>query len=440
MADNLAAVVLAAGLGTRMRSQTPKHLHPLLGRRMVDWVLEAARAVQPDRVVVVASPDTREAHQGVEVAVQAEPRGTGDALAAARAVLDGFDGDVLVIPGDSPLVTAELLRGLLELHRREARAATVLSFEPDRPLPYGRLVRDGEGNLRAIVEEGDATPEQRRIRELNGSVYAVRADVLWEALAGLEAKNVKGELYLTDVVERLVEAGESVAVFPSPDSESPVGVNTRAELAFAASVLRRRVNEAHLLAGVTIVDPESTWIDADVELTADVVVHPFTLLRGSTRVAEGAEVGPHVVADDAEIGPGASVGPFCYLRPGTVLEARTKAGTFVEIKNARVGEGAKVPHLSYVGDAEIGEETNIGAGNITANYPHRAGPPKRRTTIGRNVRTGVHNSFIAPVEIGDDSWTAAGSVVTEDVPPGSLAGFPPRQVTREGYVYEHRDD
>jgi bifunctional UDP-N-acetylglucosamine pyrophosphorylase / glucosamine-1-phosphate N-acetyltransferase len=290
------------------------------------------------------------------------------------------------------------------------------------------------------VEDGDATSKQRRVRELNGSVYAFRADALWRALERLEAHNVQGELYLTDAVERLVGSGEPVAVFRSPDPDAPVGVNTRADLAFAAAVLRRRINESHMLAGVTIVDPDSTWIEAGVEVAPDVVVHPFTLLRGSTSVAEGAEVGPHAVADDAVIGPGASVGPFCYLRPGTVLEAGTKAGTFVEIKNARVGEGAKVPHLSYVGDAEIGEETNIGAGNITGNYPHRPGKPKQRTKIGRNVRTGVHNAFIAPVEIGDDSWTAAGSVITDDVPPGSLAGFPPRQVTREGYVYEHRDD
>jgi bifunctional UDP-N-acetylglucosamine pyrophosphorylase/glucosamine-1-phosphate N-acetyltransferase len=217
-------------------------------------------------------------------------------------------------------------------------------------------------------------------------------------------------------------------------------VNTRADLAQAAAVLRDRVNERHMLAGITIVDPRTAWIDESVELEADSIVHPFTVLRGSTRVATGAEIGPHAVALDAEIGPGALVGPFCYLRPGTVLAAGAKAGTFVEIKNTRVGERSKVPHLSYIGDADIGEDSNIGAGAITANFPHEPDQPKQRTKIGKNVRTAVHNAFVAPVEIGDDSWTAAGSVLTDDVPPGSLAGFPPRQVTKEGYVRAKRDD
>jgi bifunctional UDP-N-acetylglucosamine pyrophosphorylase/glucosamine-1-phosphate N-acetyltransferase len=440
MPGNLAAVVLAAGLGTRMRSRTPKHLHPLLGRRVVDWVLAAARAVEPGRLVVVASPDTSGAYDGVEVAVQAEPLGTGDALAAARAALDGFDGDVLVLAGDSPLVTEELLRSLLDAHAREAAAATVLAFEPERPLPYGRLLRGEDGSLRAIVEESDATPEQREIRELNGSVYAFQAGELWGALDGLDAHNAQGELYLTDAVERVVSAGASVAVFPSPDADAPIGVNTRADLAFAASVLRRRINEEHMLAGVTIVDPASTWIDADVALEAEAVVHPFTVLRGGTRVAGGAEIGPHAVVDGAAVGPGALVGPFCYLRPGTVLEAGAKAGTFVEIKNSRIGERTKVPHLSYLGDADIAEDTNIAAANVTANLPHPPGEPKTRTTIGRNVKTGVDNTFVAPVTVADDAWIAAGTVVTDDVPAGALAGFPPRQVNKEGYAYRDRND
>jgi bifunctional UDP-N-acetylglucosamine pyrophosphorylase/glucosamine-1-phosphate N-acetyltransferase len=214
------------------------------------------------------------------------------------------------------------------------------------------------------------------------------------------------------------------------------GINTRVELAAVTAALRDRINERHMLAGTTIVDPQATWIDPEVELEPDAVVHPFTVLRGATRVLRGAEVGPHVVAIDAEIGERALVGPFCYLRPGTVLEADAKAGTFVELKNSRIGEGTKVPHLSYIGDAEIGAETNIGAGGITVNYPHEPGKPKGRTKIGRNVRTGVQNAFVAPLEIGDDAWIAVGSVVTDDVPPGSLAGFAPRQVTKEGYVYD----
>jgi len=429
---------MAAGLGTRMRSETPKHLHPLLGKRLVDWVLDAARPLDAEPLVVVTSAETKDAlvAEGVTVAVQPEARGTGDAVAAAHNALAGVDGDVLVLSGDAPLLTPELLEGLVESHRQSRAAATVLTFEPVRPLPYGRIVRDAQGNVRAIVEERDATDEERAIRELNSSTYVFDAAELWGALDGLRPDNVQGELYLTDTVRALVEAGKPVATYKSDDPEAPVGINTRVELAAAAGVLRDRVNERLMLAGATIVDPQATWIDPQVELEPDAVVHPFTVLRGATRVLRGAEVGPHVVAIDAEIGERALVGPFCYLRPGTVLEAGAKAGTFVELKNSRIGQGTKVPHLSYIGDAEIGAETNIGAGGITVNYPHEPGKPKGRTKIGRNVRTGVQNAFVAPLEIGDDAWIAVGSVITDDVPPGSLAGFAPRQVTKEGYVYD----
>ncbi|HET7855724.1 MAG TPA: bifunctional UDP-N-acetylglucosamine diphosphorylase/glucosamine-1-phosphate N-acetyltransferase GlmU [Gaiellaceae bacterium] len=432
---NLAAVVLAGGLGTRMRSALPKHFHTILGRRMVDWVVEAGRALDPEPLVVVAGPATSDAFEGVQVAVQAEPRGTGDALASAREALDGFTGDVLVLSGDAPLLRPAALERLLETHRNEGAAATVLSFEPEDPGDYGRIVRDGDGVVREIVEASDATEEQLGIGEVNSSIYVFDSEALWPALERLDAHNAQGELYLTDAVSHLVGEGQRVAAQVANPAADAEGVNTRAELAAAAAELRNRVNEAHMLAGVTIVDPATAWIDADVELEADAVIHPFTVLRGRTRVAAGAEIGPHAVAVDAEIGPLALVGPFCYLRPGTVLEARAKAGTFVEIKNSHIGEGAKVPHLSYIGDADVGEGTNIGAGNITANFPHEPGRPKGRTTIGRNVRTGVDNTFVAPVEIGDDAWIAAGAVITDDVPPGSLAGFAPRQVTKEGHVY-----
>jgi bifunctional UDP-N-acetylglucosamine pyrophosphorylase / glucosamine-1-phosphate N-acetyltransferase len=421
-----------------MHSKTPKHLHPLLGRQVVDWVIDAARSLGPDRLVVVTSPETQDAiaGDGITVAIQPEARGTGDAAAAAHPALEGLEGDILVLSGDSPLLTPELLERLVESHRAGDAAATVLTFEPDRPLPYGRIVRDGDGQVEAIVEERDATDEQRRIRELNSSTYVFSARELWAALNGLEPDNAQGELYLTDTVRALAQAGKKVAVYKADDPDAPVGINTRADLAWAGAVLRDRINEQHMLAGVTLVDPQTTWIDPSVELEPDSVVHPFTVLRGGTRVGRGAEIGPHVVAVDAEIGEGALVGPFCYLRPGTALESGAKAGTFVELKNARIGSGTKVPHLSYIGDAEIGPETNIGAGAITANYPHQPGRPKGRTKIGRNVRTGVQNAFVAPIEIGDDAWIAVGSVVTDDVPPGSLAGFAPRQMTKEGYVYD----
>ena len=426
----LGAVVMAAGLGTRMRSATPKHLHSLLGRRMVDWVLQTARELEADPLVVVASPSTAEAFDGVAVAVQETPLGTGDAVRSAEHALAGVE-EVLVLSGDTPLLTSALLRELLETHRFEAAAATVLSFEPDDPRAYGRVVRNGSGALAAIVEAADASPEELALREVNSSIYVFRAERLWPVLERLTPRNAQGELYLTDSIALLVAEGERVSVHKGGEPMETEGVNTRSELAVAAAAMRDRINEAHMLAGVTIVDPSTTWIDADALLEPDAVIHPFTVVKGASRVAAGAEIGPHAVLHDAVVGTGALVGPFCYLRPGTVLEAGAKAGTFVEIKNSRIGERAKVPHLSYIGDADVGEESNIAAGNITVNQDH-ATRAKERTVIGRNVRTGVDNAFVAPVTIGDDAWIAAGSVITEDVPPGALAIARTKQLNKEG--------
>jgi len=430
--STLAAVVMAGGLGTRMRSTVPKHLHPLLGRTMVDWVLEAARPVGPAPLVVIASPESRDAFGEVQVAVQERALGTGDAVRSAREAVGSGAESVLVLSGDTPLLTAELLQALVDTHRREQAATTILSFEPADVRSYGRIVRAPDGTVQAIVEAIDATQEQLELRECNSSIYVFRTELLWPALERLEPHNAQGELYLTDAVRDLVERGERVVAHVAADPAEAAGVNTRAELAAAAAALRDRINLAHMLAGVTITDSASTWIDPDVELEVDTVVHPFTVLRGATRVAAGAEIGPHAVVIDAEIGAEAVVGPFCYLRPGTVLGPRAKAGTFVELKKSTIGEGTKVPHLSYIGDAEIGEGSNIGAGTITANFPHRPGQPKGKTTIGDNVRVGVDTLFVAPVTVGDDAWTAAGAVVTDDVPDNALAGFPPKQVNKEG--------
>jgi len=429
---NLAAIVMAGGHGTRMRSATPKHLHPILGRRMVDWVLAAAVPLKPSRLVVVTSPASSEAFPGLEVAIQEQALGTGDAVRAALSVLGEANGDLLVLSGDTPLLTSGLLAALLDTHRREGATATVLTFETDEPRAYGRIVRGKDGRVRSIVEAVDATPEQLAIRECNSSIYLFNGEQLWPALDRLRPGNAQAELYLTDAVRDLVDGGQPVAAHVASDPTEAEGVNTRVELAAAAAGLRDRINRRHMLAGVSIVDPTSSWIEPEVELEPDCVVHPFTSLRGRTRVAAGAEVGSHTVAVDASIGAGATVGPFCYLRPGTILEARSKAGTFVEIKNSHIGERTKVPHLSYIGDAEIGEDTNVAASNVTVNLSHQPGRPKGRTRIGRNVRTGVDNAFVAPVTIGDDAWLAAGTVITEDVPPNALAGFPPRQVNKEG--------
>jgi bifunctional UDP-N-acetylglucosamine pyrophosphorylase/glucosamine-1-phosphate N-acetyltransferase len=410
---------MAGGLGTRMKSATPKHLHPLLGRRMVDWVVKAAQDAGVDRVVVVASPDAADSYAGVEVAVQQAPLGTGDAVRCAEEALAGFDGDVLVLNGDVPALTADLVRALVDTHRSEGSAATVLAFEPDDIRSYGRIVRDANGRLARIVEAADASPEELALREVNSGIYVFRADELWPVLDRLEAHNAQGELYVTDTLGLLVADGEIVAVHTAPVAWEVEGINTRVELAFVGAKLRDRINDEHMLAGVTIVDPESTWIEAGVEIAADVTIHPFTVLRGDVRIATGVEVGP-----------------FAYVRPGTELGANSKVGTFVEVKKSKVGARTKIPHLSYIGDAEIGEDTNIAAGNITANFSHEPGRPKGQTRIGSNVRTGVDNTFSAPVDIGDDAWIAPGSVITDDVPAGSLAGFPPRQETKKGWVYD----
>ena len=419
MANPLAAVVMAAGLGTRMKSATPKHLHPLLGRRMVDWVVKAAQDAGVDRVVVVASPDAADSYNGVEVALQQTPLGTGDAVRCSKDALAGFNGDVLVLNGDVPALTVDLIRALVDTHRNEGAAATVLAFEPEDTRSYGRVVPDADGRLARIVEAADASPEELALREVNSGIYVFRADKLWPVLDRLEPHNAQGELYVTDTLGLLVAAGETVAVHTAPAAWEVEGINTRVELAFVAGKLRDRINEEHMLAGVTIVDPGSTWIEAGVEIDSDVTIHPFTVLRGDVRIATGVEVGP-----------------FAYVRPGTHLGEGAKVGSFVEVKKTKVGARTKIPHLSYIGDAEIGEDTNIAAGNITANFSHEPGRPKGQTRIGSNVRTGVDNTFSAPVDIGDDAWIAPGSVITDDVPPGSFAGFPPRQETKKGWVYD----
>lgn len=416
-----------------MSSATPKHLHPILGRRMVDWVLEAARPLSPGRLVVVVSRSSADQFGELEIVVQERPLGTGDAVRSTRAALEAdAASDVLVLSGDTPLLTSALLEDLVERHRVSGAAATVLSFVPDDIRSYGRIVRGADESLKAIVEAVDATAAELEIREANSSIYVFSAARLWPALDRLQPHNAQGELYLTDVVRDLVGAGHGVSVHVASDPREAEGVNTRVELAVAAAVLRERINDAHMLGGVAVVDPTTTWIEPSVEIEADTVIHPFTVLRGATRVETGAEVGPHAVLVDAHVGPGAIVGPFCYLRPGTVLEAGVKAGTFVELKNSRVGARSKVPHLSYIGDADIGEDTNIAAGNITVNLPHQPGRGKGRTTIGSNVRTGVDNAFVAPVSIGDDAWIGAGSVITDDVPPNALAVARSRQVNKEG--------
>jgi bifunctional UDP-N-acetylglucosamine pyrophosphorylase/glucosamine-1-phosphate N-acetyltransferase len=431
----LACVVMAGGRGTRMRSALPKVLHALCGRPILGWVLAAARDASAERVVVVTPPEAEEVRallgDDAIAAVQPVARGTGHAVQCGLQALEGFAGDVLVVSGDTPLITAELLRDVVDAHRREGAVATLLTVDVHEPNDYGRVVRGPDGAVDRVVEVRDATPQERALAETNAGFYAFDAEALRAALDGLTPDNDQGELYLPDVLPILRAGGGRIVAHRTEAADCTIGVNTRIDLADAERLLRRRLLEGHMLAGAGIVDPETTFVEADVVLEPDCVIHPFTALRGSTRVESGAQVGPHAVLQDAHVGAGATAGPFCYLRPGAVLLAGAKAGTYVEVKGSVLREGAKVPHLSYIGDADIGPGTNIGAGAITANYDGRR---KHRTVIGARVRTGSHNVFVAPVTIGDEAIIGAGSAITEDVPEGALGIARARQVNIEDYA------
>ena len=436
-------LILAAGQGTRMRSRTPKVLHELCGRPMVLWPVHAALEAGAGRVIVVDSPEralARVLPHGVELAVQPRPDGTGGAVAAALAHIaaspDGASAEeaaLLVLSGDVPLVSAAAITELTEAHERAGAAATMATTVLEDPSGYGRVVRDAAGAVQRVVEtkaEGDASAEQRRIREVNTGVYAFQAPALRDALPRLAADNAQAELYLPQVLELLTAAGLEVAAHAVDDAALVLGVNDRVGLAHVRSVAQRQIHERHMRAGVEIVDPRATVIDADVHIGPDTLIEPFTTIRGRSRIGAGCTI-RHSYLVECTIEDGATVGPFAYLRPGAVLRAGAKVGTFVEVKNSDIGPGAKVPHLSYVGDAEVGEGSNLGAGSITANYDGR---DKHRTKIGKRVHGGVNTAYVAPVEVGDDTYTAAGSVITEDVPAGALAVARARQKNIEGYA------
>jgi bifunctional UDP-N-acetylglucosamine pyrophosphorylase/glucosamine-1-phosphate N-acetyltransferase len=435
-----------------MRSATPKLAHDLCGWPLVRWPIEAARAAGARRIVVVEGPERPLAallDDDVEVAIQREPKGTADALAAACDQIPET-GVVLVLGGDSPLVRPQTLAWLASEHERQGSAATILTALLDDPSGYGRVLRDSEGRVARIVETkagGDADERDLAIREVNAGIYAFQAAVLPAALRRVGADNAQGERYLPDVLPALAQQGLTVTALTLEDPEEAVGVNDRVALAHARSLAQRRILESHMRAGVTVVDPSATVIDVQVRIGEDAVIEPFSCLHGQTSIAAGATIGPHSTLIDAHveerarvvhsyvtqarIGAGASVGPFAHLRPGAVLAERAKAGTFVEIKNSLLGAGAKVPHLSYVGDAEIGEDANLGAATITANYD---GQRKHRTRIGARVRTGVDTTLVAPVNVGEGSYTGAGSVITDDVPAGALGIARARQRNVEGYA------
>jgi bifunctional UDP-N-acetylglucosamine pyrophosphorylase/glucosamine-1-phosphate N-acetyltransferase len=449
-------VILAAGQGTRMRSRTPKMLHDLCGRPMIDWPVAAALEAGAGKVVVVGGRDRAlegRLPDGVLLAVQPEPNGTGGAVLAAAEHLGG-DAPVLVLNGDVPLVTAEALAGLIETHTSGGAAATLMSMTLDDPSGYGRVVRDAEGGVQRVVETkrpGDATPEEMTIAEVNAGIYAFDGPAVVEALGRVGTDNAQGEVYLPAALELLRAAGAHVAAHRVDDPGLLLGANDRVELARVRALAQQRIQEEHMRAGVTIIDPASTLIEIGVTIGPDTVIEPSTFLRGTTAIGERCTVGPLTTVIDARLGDevsvvhsylqgcelrdGATVGPFAYLRPGALLRERAKAGTFVEVKNSDIGEGTKVPHLSYIGDSDVGPGTNLGAATITANYDGRN---KHRTTIGANVRTSVDTTLVAPVTVGDGAYTGAGSVITEDIPPGALGIARARQSNRDGYADRRR--
>ncbi|HEX2029780.1 MAG TPA: bifunctional UDP-N-acetylglucosamine diphosphorylase/glucosamine-1-phosphate N-acetyltransferase GlmU [Actinomycetota bacterium] len=444
---------MAAGKGKRLRSRLPKVLHPVCGRPILWHVLRAVSAARPDPLVVVVGHDGDRIEEAVRswrlrrpvrFVDQGEPLGTGHAVMAAERAVGGAD-DVLVAPGDSPLLTGEMIRAVVSLHRRRRPAATVQTALLPDATGYGRVLRE-EDRLARIVEERDATPEQRAVREIATSVYVFRREDLFRTLPAVDRNNRQREYYLPDVLGILSEKGEDIRALTA-DFGGALDANSRAALARVSQAMRRRINEGHMATGVTMLDPASTYVDVEVRIDPDAVILPNTYLEGRTRIGPGARVGPSsrlvdtVVGEEAEvqfavvrearIGPRAQVGPFASVRPGTVLAEGSKVGTFVEVKNSRVGRGSKVPHLSYVGDATLGEDVNIGAGTVTVNYD---GYEKHRTVIGDEARIGSDTMLVAPVKVGKRGWTGAGSTITRDVPPGALAVERAEQQVVEGYA------
>jgi bifunctional UDP-N-acetylglucosamine pyrophosphorylase/glucosamine-1-phosphate N-acetyltransferase len=443
-------LIMAAGHGTRMRSTLPKVLHPVCGRPMINWVIDAARRAGAGRIICVTRPGegvAEELPEGVEFAEQTTGEGTGSAVLAARDDIPP-DTTVVVLSGDHPLISADLIASMVDRHVREGAAATLLTADQIDPAGYGRIVRAADDSVERIVETKhpeDVPEDELRIREVNVGTYAFTAGALFGALDSVGETG--GERYLTAVFPLIVEQGGRLVAAMTDDVLSSMGVNTRADLMEVGTHLNRRLIEEHALNGVTFASPGTTTLEADVEIGRDTVIGPGVTIHAGTRIGEGCEIGPHSTLIGARLGDGvwvahsylvdcelengARIGPFAYLRPGTVIREGAKIGTFVEVKNSDIGRGTKVPHLSYLGDAEVGDQTNIGAGNVTANYDGRE---KHRTKIGKRVKTGVDTTFVAPVSVGDDAYTGGGSVITDDVPDGALGIARARQENVEGYA------
>ncbi len=451
-----AAVVLAAGAGTRMKSKKPKVAHEVLGKPLVNWVVDAANQAGVDQCVVVVGHGRELVEpllQDVIIAVQEQRLGTADAVAAAKEALAGFEGSVLVLSGDCPLITPQTIERLAQLREENDAAVALLTMALDDPFGYGRIIRAEDGTVLRIVEQKDATPEEAAVTECNAGFYCFDGAFLFEALAAVDSSNAQNEFYLTDVVAISREAGRAVVALQAEDPTECLGINSRAQLADATKIMQKRINRRHMDAGVTMLDPESVWIGPDVVIEPDVEILPQTMLFGATSIGEDSVIGPNTRLRDTVVGKGcvvdetvalesvledgATSGPRAYLRPGAHLCENAKAGTHVEIKKSTVGKGSKVPHLSYVGDATIGEGVNLGAGTITCNYD---GQKKWPTVIGDDVFVGSSTMLVAPVTIGDSALIGAGSVITKDVTPGALALGRARQMEMPGWVKSHNEE
>lgn len=453
---NLIAVILAAGKGTRMRSKYPKVLHKVGGKAMLQHVIDAATIAGADEKVVIVGHEAElveamVADQG-KIALQAEQLGTGHAVMQTKEALTGFTGTALILCGDTPLLDGEELKKFCEAHKASGAAATVLTAIMDDPFGYGRIVRDAEGNVQGIVEQKDATEEQKAIKEINTGIYCMECPQMFDVLATLTCNNAQGEYYLTDVLEKLNAAGQKVGGVVTADSDMVMGINSRKQLSVAEGVMRQRILDKLMDAGVTIMDPASTFIEGSVKIGSDTIIYPYTWLEGETVIGEDCEIGPNVrltnvklgnnnhlqfvYGHDCQVKNDVTVGPYVHLRPDTVISNHVKIGNFVEVKNSNIGEGTKLPHLTYIGDSDIGSGVNMGCGCITVNYD---GKKKHRTIIGDNAFVGCNTNLVAPVTVGEGTYIGAGSTITKEVPKDALGIGRAKQKNIEGWAEKYRN-